>query len=143
MREFTRQRAHSLIELLIVLSMIGILMAIAIPRSLHVLDRIAVHSAAGDVAATLSAARTLALAGQSAVAVHVDAGSGLLRVQRGPELVLTRNIGEAHGVALHGTRDSLAFDGWGLGAGAANLSITVRRRAAAETVFVSRLGRVR
>jgi hypothetical protein len=55
----------------------------------------------------------------------------------------SRAIGFAHGVRLGGTRDSLTYDPRGLGRGAANLSIVVRRGTIAETVFVSRLGRVR
>lgn len=136
-----RRAAHTLPELLVAVTIAGILMAIVVPRAVTALDRIAVRAAAGDVAATLGSARALALAGRSAVAVHLR--NGTLRIQRGQELLLSRNIGEAHGVQLQQTRDSLAFDGWGLGHGAANLSVIVRRRAAVETVFVSRLGRVR
>jgi hypothetical protein len=135
--------AHTIPELLVVVTVTGILMAITVPRAIAALDRIAVRAAAGDVAATLGSARALALAGRSAVAVHLDDASGTLRMQRGPEVLLTRNIGHAHGVQLKHTRDSLAFDAWGLGQGAANLSVIIYRRSVAETVFVSRLGRVR
>jgi hypothetical protein len=37
----------------------------------------------------------------------------------------------------------MAFGASGLGYGAANLRVVVRRGAASETVYVSRLGRVR
>jgi prepilin-type N-terminal cleavage/methylation domain-containing protein len=134
---------YTLLELLLVLMIAGLVMAIAIPRGLRLLDRMAVQSAAGDVQATLSLARSLALAGGASVAVDVDSTSGILRVRRGAEILLTRGIGHAHGVQLDRTRDSLTYDPRGLGRGAANLSLVVRRRAAAETVFVSRLGRVR
>jgi prepilin-type N-terminal cleavage/methylation domain-containing protein len=136
-------RGYTVLELIIVLSIAGLLMAIAIPRARFALDRIVVHSAAGDVAAVLSTARSLALAGHSAVAVDVDSASGILRIRRGAELVLSRSVGRAHGVRVGGNRDSLTYDPRGLGRGAANLSIVIRRRSAAETVFVSRLGRVR
>jgi len=121
----------------------GIVMAIVVPRGLSMLDRIAVQSAAGDVHATLSLARSLALSGNAAVAIDVDSASGVLRVRRGAEVLLSRNIGHAHDVRLDGTRDSLTYDARGLGRGAANLSVIIRRRSASETVFVSRLGRVR
>jgi prepilin-type N-terminal cleavage/methylation domain-containing protein len=138
-----RRRGYTLLELVLVLMIAGLMMAIAIPRGIGLLDRIAVQSAAGDVHATLALARTLALAGGSAVAVDVDSMGGVLRVRRGAEILLTRGIGHAHGVRLDRTRDSLTYDHRGLGRGAANLSLIVRRRTAAETVFVSRLGRVR
>lgn len=137
------RRGHTVAELLVVVTIAGTLMAIAIPRALLVLDRITVRAAAADVAATLGSARALALASRSPVAVHIDDIDGSLRIQRGAVVLLSRNIGQAHGVQLKQTRDSLAYDAWGLGRGAANLSVVIWRRAAAETVFVSRLGRVR
>jgi competence protein ComGC len=133
---------YSVLEMVIVVSIAGIVLALAIPRAQLALDRISVHSAAGDVVATLSSARSVALAGQSPVAVDVDS-AGVLRIRRGSEILLSRAIGEAHGVRVERTRDSLTYDPRGLGRGAANLSIVLRRRAAVETVFVSRLGRVR
>lgn len=134
---------YTVLELVIVLSISGLLMAIAIPRAQLMLDRVAVRAAAGDVLATLSTARILALAGNAAVAVDIDSVTGTLRVRRGSEVLLSRGIGQAHGVRVGRTRDSLTYDPRGLGRGAANLSIIIRRRAAAETVFVSRLGRAR
>lgn len=134
---------YTVLELVVVLTIAGIVLAIALPRGQLMLDRISVHSAAGDVAATLGTARSLALAGHSAVAVDVDSTSGTLRIRRGAEVLLSRSIGQAHGVRVERNRDSLTYDPRGLGRGAANLSIIVRRRSAVETVFVSRLGRVR
>lgn len=138
-----RRRGHTFLELIIVLLMTAVVLAIAVPRTVRMLDRISVHAAASDVAATLGSARTLAMAGRLAVAVDVDTASGVLRVRRGPEALFSRNVGHAHGVRIKATRDSLAFGPRGLGLGAANLSIVVSRRAVVETVFVSRLGRVR
>jgi prepilin-type N-terminal cleavage/methylation domain-containing protein len=139
----TARSGYTLLELVIVVTIIGILLAIAIPRTQLVLDRIAVHSAADDVRSLLTSARTLALAGHSSVAVDIDSATGILRIRRGSEVLMSRSVVEAHGVGLGRTRDSLAYDPHGLGHGAANLSIQLRRRAAAETVFVSRFGRVR
>ena len=128
---------------MVVVTIIGVMLAVAVPRGRRVLDAITVHAAASDVAAVLGSARALALAGRSAVAVDIDSASGMVRVRRGVEMLLSRNIGAAHGVALSRTRDSLTYDGRGLGRGAANLSVIVRKGVTAETVFVSRLGRVR
>ena len=132
-----------MLELIIVLTIAAILLAIAVSRALNSLDRISVQSAANDVATILSSARSLALASHSAVAVDIDSLTGVLRVRRGEEIVSSRAVGFAHGVSVRRNRDSLTFDARGLGRGAANLSVIVRRRAAVETVFVSRLGRVR
>jgi hypothetical protein len=107
------------------------------------LDRVSVEAATSDVGSVLASARALALAGGSAVAVEVDTLAGVLRVRRGTEVLQSRNIAAIHGVSLRSTRDSLSYDSHGLGHGAANLSIILRRGSAADTVFVSRFGRVR
>jgi prepilin-type N-terminal cleavage/methylation domain-containing protein len=138
-----RRLGLSLIELLIVLSIAGTVVAIAFPRGQHAIDRLSVRAAAGDIAATLHSAHALALAGRAPVAVDVDAASGTLRVRRGSEVLFSRGIGHAHRVLIKQSRDSTTYSAWGLGRGAANLSIVVSRRAAVETVFVSRMGRVR
>lgn len=130
-------------ELLIVMTMFAVVMMIVIPRASASLDRVSVRAAAGDVRATLNYARMLAMAGGLPVAVDVDSAAGTLRVRRGDERILSRAIGPAHGVRVGQTRDSLTYDPRGFGRGAANLSILVRKGASVETVFVSRLGRVR
>ena len=84
MHDFERA-GYTVVELLLVVMIAGIVMAIAVPRGLSMLDRIAVQSAAGDVQATLSLARSLALSGNAAVAVDVDSVSGVLRIRRGAE----------------------------------------------------------
>jgi prepilin-type N-terminal cleavage/methylation domain-containing protein len=138
-----RKRGLTLIEVLIVLTIAGTLMAIAYPKAQLTLDRISVHSAASDLQLMLSSAREFALASHSTVAVDFADPKAGVRVHRGSDVFYSRNIASAHGVKLTSTRDSLAYGPLGLGVGAANLSIIVRRRAAVETVFVSRLGRVR
>ncbi len=137
------RRGLTVIEILIVLTIVGTLMAIAYPRAQLTLDRISVHSAAGDLAMVLSSAREFALLSHSAVAVDFTDPAVGVTVRRGSSVLFSRNIASAHGVELKQTRDSMAFGPLGLGLGAANLSVIVRRRAAVETVFVSRLGRVR
>jgi prepilin-type N-terminal cleavage/methylation domain-containing protein len=139
----SQRHGLTLIEILIVLTIAGTVMALAFPRMQQSFDRIAVRGAASDLSATLHSARSLALSGRIPVAVDVDGAKGTVRVRRGNENIFSRNIGFAHGVELVQTRDSLTFGPLGLGRGAANLSIVVRRRAAVETVFVSRLGRIR
>lgn len=137
-----RAAGFTLPEMLIILTILGIVMAIAIPNARAALDRVSVRSAASDVRATLNYARMLAMVGGLPVAVEVDS-VGTLRVSRGDERILARAVGHAHGVRVGRTRDSLTYDPRGFGHGAANLSILVSRGASAETVFVSRLGRVR
>lgn len=137
------RRGHSLVEVLVVVTVAAVALAIVVPRASAVLDRITVRGAASDVTTVLGTARNLAMAGRAAVAIDVDSATGILRVRRGAELLFTRNVGHAHGVRVRATRDSIAFGPHGLGRGAANLSVLLLRGLAVETVFVSRLGRVR
>jgi prepilin-type N-terminal cleavage/methylation domain-containing protein len=136
-------RGFTVFELLIVMVVGGILLAVAVPRARLTLDRLAVQGAADDVRATLFTARSFALAGASRIVVDIDSAAGAMHVRRGSEVLLSRGVGAAHGVRIARNRDSLSYDGFGLGLGAINLSIVVRRGAAVETVFVSRMGRVR
>lgn len=136
-------RGFTLLELLVVVTVIGIVLAIAVPHGRAELDRTVVRSAAIDVRTTLGLARTLALASHANVTVDVDGARGMLRIRQGADVVMRRGVGAAHGVWLAATRDSLAYDPYGMGRGASNLSILVRKGAAVETVFVSRLGRIR
>lgn len=144
MHDYARCGAgHTLLELVIVVTIVGIILSIAVPRARLILDRQSVHAAASDVTSILQSARTLALTSHSSVAVDLDSTSGVVRIRRGTDRLLVRNIAQAHGVRLGNTRDSLTYDAHGLGRGAANLSVIIRRGAAVETVFVSRFGRVR
>lgn len=141
--ERVRRDAFTVPELLIVITIVGVVMAIAIPKANASLDHVSVRAAASDVRATLTYARMLAMSGGMPVAVDVDSATGTLRIRRGDEQILKRGVGYAHGVRLGKTRDSLTYDPRGFGHGAANLSVLVRRGLSVETVFVSRLGRVR
>jgi Tfp pilus assembly protein FimT len=137
------RRGHTVAEVLVVLMIVAVMLAVAVPRASAMLDRVAVQTAVGDIAAALGGARNLAIAARASVAIDIDSLSGVLRVRRGDEMLFSRNVGHAHGVRLRATRDSIAFGSRGLGRGAANVSIVVTRGVIAETVFVSRLGRVR
>jgi hypothetical protein len=64
-------------------------------------------------------------------------------VSVGGDTLRKRDIGAAHDVLLLATRTRMSYSATGIGYGAANLSVVVRRNRAVDTVFVSRLGRVR
>ena len=130
-------------ELVAALVLTGIVLAIAIPRMRHAVERAAVRGAVADVITTLSAARQLAVSNRGGVWVAIDAPDGTLRVLRDRDTLMTRPLGQLFGVTLRTTRDSLAYDARGLGSGAANLTFVVLRGTTADTVVVSRLGRVR
>ena len=129
-------------ELVAVLVLTAVILGIALPRMWHAAERAAVRGAVADVVSTLSTARQLA-ASHGGVSVSIDAGAATIRVLRDGDTVMTRPLGGMFGVTIRSSRDSLAYDGRGLGSGAANLTLVVLRGTTVDTVVVSRLGRVR
>ena len=133
----------TLIELLFVVSIIGILAGIAVPRTRHLLDSAAARGAAADAASMLEMARHAAMARGERVSVDIDSGPARLVMRAGSDTLRRRNEHAIHGVRFSITRSTVAYSPIGLGVGVSNLTLIVSRGSAAETVTVSRLGRVR
>ena len=125
-----------------VLVIASVLLLLAMPRLSAVLDGFAVRSATTELVAIFGTARQAAIEQRRRIAVIVDTVHGVVRVSA-EELVLERGLQALYGIRLAATRDSMAYDARGLGYGAANLSIVASRGRVAETLYVSRLGRVR
>lgn len=138
----TRCLGFTLPEILVVLLLVSIVVGLAFVRLGAAADRAAVRAAVSDAASVFIGARNAAIYRRAPVAVHIDTLSAML-LTRADSLVLRRRDLHALGVHLSASRDSMAFDGRGLGVGAANLSLVVRRGQAIDTLFLSRLGRVR
>ena len=133
----------TLVELCLVLTLISLTAAIAIGRVARYLDRAAARAAVAEAASVVLHARNEAIAQRTPVSVRFDTLAATLEL-RARGVVLSRAaLGHAHGVSLSSTRDSLTYDLRGLGYGAANLTMIARRGSAAESLVVSRLGRVR
>jgi len=139
----TRPCAFTLPELLVVLVVIAVLLGLALPRLAGAADRAAVRSATADAAAVFRSARSAAIYRRAPVAVFIDTLRSAVSARADSMVLLRRDLGQGYGVRLTATRDSMAFDARGLGVGAANLSLVARRGRFADTLFVSRLGRLR
>jgi hypothetical protein len=61
----------------------------------------------------------------------------------GPDTVVRRDVRAEHGVRLRASRTSATYTPLGLALGVSNLTLVATRGVAAESVTVSRLGRVR
>jgi hypothetical protein len=138
-----RRWAYTLVELVVVLTVLGLVGAIGVRTMGGLLDRIAASAAVAEAAGVMARARDEALARRAMVSVRIDTAGRLLTVHTSGVRLARHALGHAHGVSLTTTRDSVVFDARGLGYGAANLTLVARRGAAAETLVVSRLGRVR
>ena len=77
-------------------------------------------------------------------AAHAHGAEGIkAAIRAGIDTIEHRPLHEVHGVSMSTSRDSIAFAPSGMGFGAANTQIILRRGNAADTIAVSRLGRAR
>lgn len=137
------RHAFTLIELTVTLCILSILSAIAIPRAGRVLDGIHVHGAVIEIESLFSTARHIAIARGAQTTVEIDTVAQAIYVSAGGGKLRDAKIGADHDVRLSTTRSGMSYSVTGMGYGAANLSVVVRRNSVADTVFVSRLGRLR
>ncbi len=137
------RRAMTLLEVTVVLFVIALISAIGTPALLRRLDRARVRHATNEVISALALARTTAVAREAYVAVLFDASRAAVTVAERSDTLLDRHLGDIYGVDLRSNRDSTTYAPTGLGFGAANQSVVIGRGAVADTVIISRLGRVR
>ena len=121
----------------------GIITAVSLPRASHFLDSIEVQGAASDAFAIFSTARATAVSRAAQTSVDIDTLRALMLVRTGNDTILKRDLGLNHQVKLSASRQSITYSGNGLGYGAGNLTLVIRRGRAVDSLFVSRLGRVR
>jgi prepilin-type N-terminal cleavage/methylation domain-containing protein len=133
----------TLLELLVVMTLAGVLMALALPRFASLRDGHAVRASVGDIAGSFSLARQTALAQRSAVAVVFDTAGGIIQVRSAKGPIRRSSLKESFGVTFSANRDSAVYDARGLGYGVSNLTVIVRRGNFVDTLTMSRLGRVR
>ena len=139
----TRRHAFSLFEVVIVICILGALTAVVMPAGARLLDRVQVRGAVSDIESAFSSARHIAIARMSQPTVVIDTVTNAIYITLEGDTLRKRKVGDEHGVQLYTTRARMTYSATGLGYGAANLSVVVRRNSAVDTVFVSRLGRLR
>jgi len=137
------RRGSTLPELIVVMTIIGTLATIAVGRATALRDRVSVRAAATETVSTFALARRWSLSRAARTAIAIDTSAATLVVVSYADTIARRRLGSSHGVIISASRDSMAYAPNGLGYGASNLSLVLRRGAAAETILVSRLGRVR
>jgi prepilin-type N-terminal cleavage/methylation domain-containing protein len=137
------RRAFTVIELTLAMAAAGILSTFAVLRAGSFLDRIAVRGAAVEIQSLFSLARHVAISHGAQSVLDIDAATGTLSVRVGAEPVTTAEIGRAHGVTISSGRSAITYSPIGVGYGAANFTMIVSRGNEADSIVVSRLGRVR
>jgi prepilin-type N-terminal cleavage/methylation domain-containing protein len=131
------------IEVSITVAILGVMAGLTFPRFGSYRDRIAVDAATSSTMSLLATARHAALRRATRTALHLDSSRGTVFIVAGVDTIERRPLREVHEVEFSTSRDSIAFTPSGLGYGAANTQIILRRGVAADTISVSRLGRAR
>lgn len=137
------RRGFSAIELMIVLGVVSVLSAIAMPTAVELLDRMRVRAAVTEIESLFSAARHLAIAHSATASVEIDTVAQTVSVLLAGDTLRRGELYREHAVQLSTNRTSMSYAATGIGYGAANLSVVVRKGSTADTIVVSRLGRVR
>jgi prepilin-type N-terminal cleavage/methylation domain-containing protein len=134
----------TLVELMVVLAVTGILTALALPRMSGWKDRLAVSRAGTELVSFYQTARLSAIYRSQRVRLELGGDSLRAVFEGATDSVFLRWPGpRQHGVRASVSRPVIWIQPNGLGFGAANTKIVLRRGAAAESLTTSRLGRLR
>ncbi len=137
------RNGFTLIETIMVLSVIGLLAAIATPPMTRLHDALAVQETARRIAVAHQRARFMAIMQHRVVELTISANTIGIR-PRNDTTTLWREDGPVgSGVELTGRARTIAFSPIGYAMGAANATYTLTRGRARRSVIVSRLGRIR
>lgn len=138
------QKGVTLLELLTALVILGLLTGLAAPTITDWSDKLAVMRASEDVASFHSRARLRAVFGALTVRMLLSPDSLAAVVDASPDSVLLRAPGPARrGVRMSITRSTIRLYPNGLGLGGSNTKVVLRKGQAAESLTVSRLGRLK
>jgi prepilin-type N-terminal cleavage/methylation domain-containing protein len=138
-------RGFSLTELTVAVTVAALLLAIGLPRLEGLLDWAAADRAAREVTTALAVARAAAVMRGTRARVTIAADT--LRIDRWEETdwqPYQRWPGPiSRGVTLEVSNPEVVFGPTGMGWGASNTRIVLRRGSYTETITTSRLGRVK
>src|SRR5690348_916151 len=139
------RRGISLVEILMVLFIGGLCAGLALPRFAGWLDAIATDAAARDVTTALAVTRNAAVMWGTRARLRIAPDS--LRIDRFEDdewRPFARWAGAAsRGATLEVSNPEVTFGPTGVGRGAANTTVVVKKGTHSATVVMSRLGRVR
>ncbi len=138
------QRGFTLIEIVIVVAIVGLLAALATPRVAGWMDRLAVMRSVQEFHSFYNVARMGAVYRSSRVRISITPDSLIAIAEGEPDSVVVHMSGPAtYGVSLQVSRNVIRLYPTGIGLGAANTTIVLQRGAVAESLTISRLGRLR
>ena len=138
-------KGFTLLELIVVLCITAVLLAFWVPRAAALMDWLATERAARDVTTALAVGRNGAV--MQAARVRISFSPDTIRIERLRGTSWERwwrTPGPAsHGVTLEVSNPVVQFGPFGMGWGVSNTKIVLRRGSQAETITMSRVGRVK
>ena len=138
-------KGFTLLELIVVMCIAAVLAAFWTPRAARLLDWISTESAVRDVTTALAVARHGAV--MQSTRARLTISTDTLRIDRyGAQgwVPWWRTPGPAsHGVTLEVSNPIVVFGPNGMGWGASNTTVVLRRGSQTETITMSRVGRVK
>jgi len=139
------RHGHSLLELVITLTIVSVVTSLAVPRVAAWLDWIAVEGAAQDFTTAVSITRNRAVRSGLRVRLEIERDSFRMYQLGDTGWVADRGwVGPAQsGVSLVVSNKTLVFDPVGLGVGASNTRVVFARGLHTATFTMSRLGRIK
>jgi type IV fimbrial biogenesis protein FimT len=138
-------RGYSLVELTIVLAVIGLVTAMALPGWATLLDRIAIERAASEVTTALAVARNAAVLRATRARLSIAADSlGIDEWEDRAWMPVWRCPGpKSHAVSLEVSNRIVIFGATGIGSGPSNTMVVLRRGTQTVKITMSRIGRVK
>jgi len=136
----------TLLEVLAALALLGVLLALALPRLAFLHDRLAVEQGVDRLLNAHTRARLFAIAERRVTVLSLSADSIVIAVVEAATDTVVRWRGPgpaADGVSTTGLPRRVVFGSAGVTIGVANGSYEVARGAARRQVIVSRYGRIR
>lgn len=142
-KEFTV--GFTVLELMVVTCIAGLLVTLWFPRAARLMDWINTERALRDLTTALAVARHGAVLQATRARLTISADTLRIdRLEAGGWEAWWRVAGPAsHGVLLQVSNPVVVFGPNGIGWGASNTKIVLRRGSQAETITVSRVGRVK
>jgi prepilin-type N-terminal cleavage/methylation domain-containing protein len=140
-----RQRGFTLIEVLMVITIVGVLLGVVVPRYGAISAAMQVHSARQEIASLLTQGRATAIQTDQTVKVVRSANSiSLIAVSgTGSTLISQQDLGSQFGVTLSATRDTVAYDSRGMVTGnTVTLKYVVTNGNTRDSVCLMALGKV-
>jgi prepilin-type N-terminal cleavage/methylation domain-containing protein len=140
-----QRRGFTLIEVLIVITIVGILLGVVVPRYGRISGAMSVHSAKQELASLLAQGRASAIqTDQTVLVVRTGNVISLVGVNAtGSTIISQQDLHSQFGVSVSASRDTVTYDSRGMVTGnSATLKFVVDNGSTRDSVCLMALGKV-